>query len=295
MITRLNVGCVFHQRRGFSKNDSVSGSKRHEACRTSGADVSRKKVTQAGHPQKSMPNFFIPFLWFVAAAAACATETSTALNALKLLPKEQAKNLAVIEARDGTPMPERWHLLVHDKESETGLREYVIAGGEIVASRIISQFAQSLTAQDVIGLEALKCDSDQVARIAQDYAMANNVTAVAMNYKLKKEGPDAAPLWHVTCFDGSGNELGHIVLSAEKGNVVSRDGFRGTSITQNRDQIAPQSISSPADDVAPAGDDAEQKPKQVVHRHSSKEPTGFFRRVGGKFQKFFTGKNTIGQ
>src|SRR6186713_1211708 len=73
--------------------------------------------------------------------------STTALQAIKLLPKGQAKYLARIEARDGIPAPERWHLLTHDVNEENGLHEYVVAGGKVVASRAISQFAETLKSE----------------------------------------------------------------------------------------------------------------------------------------------------
>src|ERR1700722_19375438 len=141
--------------------------------------------------------------------AASDTEGS-ALNAIKQLPRGEAKKIARIEAREGTPAPERWHILVHDPKDENGLHEYVIAGGEVVASRNISQFAESLKPTDVMGTAGLKIDSDKVASLAQQYAAANNVTVATLNYALKKEGDDAAPLWDVTCLDETGKELGHV-------------------------------------------------------------------------------------
>src|SRR5688572_6850264 len=153
------------------------------------------------------------------ATVAVGAESVTALGALRLLPKGQAKNLARIEGIEGTPAPERWHILVHDKDAENGLREYVIAGGAVVASRMVSQFAPSLAESDVIPTENVKFDSSRAAQLAQDYAIANNVMLGSINYRLSKAGVDAAPLWRVSCFDESGRELGTLVLTAEKGNV----------------------------------------------------------------------------
>src|SRR5476651_2049546 len=107
-------------------------------------------------------------------------------------------------SRDGKPAPERWHILVNDPKDENGLHEYVVAGGEVVASRNLSQFAESLKPTDVMGTSGLKIDSDKVAALAQQYAAANNVTVASLNYALKKEGAEAAPLWNVTCLDETG-------------------------------------------------------------------------------------------
>ncbi len=158
-------------------------------------------------------------------ASALADAPGTALNAIKQLPRGEAKKIARIEARDGTPAPERWHILVNDPKDENGLHEYVVAGGEVVASRNISQFAESLKPTDVVGGSSVKVDSDKLAALAQQYAQANSVAIASLNYALKKEGTDAVPLWYVTCLDEAGKEVGHLVVSAGKGNVVSHEGF----------------------------------------------------------------------
>src|SRR6476620_4896310 len=102
-----------------------------------------------------MPASFLLAILFTAFfCAANARDAQTAFDALKLLPKGVGKNLARIEAREGTPGPERWHILVHDAQSENGLREFVVADGKLVADRTLSQFAEKLTDDDVIGAEA---------------------------------------------------------------------------------------------------------------------------------------------
>src|SRR5687767_13225909 len=83
------------------------------------------------------------------------TQSESALRAIRLLPKSEAKRIARIEGREGTPAPERWHILVHDPKVENGLREYVVAGGELVASRTLSQFAEHLQPGDVVGTDGI--------------------------------------------------------------------------------------------------------------------------------------------
>ena len=67
------------------------------------------------------------FLFFILASTAAVRGEGTALDALKLLPKDAAKRLARIEAREGTPSPERWYLLVHDPAEQRGVREGALA------------------------------------------------------------------------------------------------------------------------------------------------------------------------
>ena len=86
-----------------------------------------------------------------ASAALSETGENTALGAIKLLPKGAAAKIALLEAREAKPAPDRWHILIHDPKEENGVHEYVVAGGEVVASRSLSQFAESLSAEDVFG------------------------------------------------------------------------------------------------------------------------------------------------
>lgn len=154
-----------------------------------------------------------------------APNTLTALQAVKLLPKDAWARLARIEAFDAAPIPERWHILVYDTREENGLHEYVIANGEIAASRAVSQFAEELKSEDIVGHEAVKVDSEHAANLAEAYAEANKKEFATYNYELKKEGEAAGPVWKITCVDAKGEEVGRISISATKGNVVKREGF----------------------------------------------------------------------
>jgi hypothetical protein len=216
-------------------------------------------------------------------------ETSTngsAFGALKLVPHGDGKKVARIEAREGTPTPERWYILVNDPKDENGLHEYVVAGGEVVASRNVSQFAEVLKPGDVFGGEPLRIDSDRVAAIAREYAAANNVTISSMNYELKKDGTGAALLWNVTCLDEAGKEMGRVYVTANKGTVVSHDGF-----TAEPSGIATEKLKSPSD-IARARAESKKPPRSVRAVAVTPEPSrkpDFFQRVGGSLQKIFGG------
>lgn len=245
----------------------------------------------------------------VGATAFSQPDGLTALTALKLLPKGAEKRVARIEARDGTPAPGRWHILVYDPKEESGVHEYVIAAGEVVASRSVSQFAEKLAAEDVI-TSAVKIDSDQAARVAQQYALANNVNVATLNYELGKEGVGASPLWKITCLDESNRDLGSITLTASRGTVVSHEGFPVEPVVvaeklqvQASSQIAYADV--PDDENAPAiaeedSETAAATPAPVTKKNRSRsrsrsreDDPSFFRRAGGKLQKFFTGRDTI--
>lgn len=239
--------------------------------------------------------------------------------------------MARIEAREGKPTPGRWHVLVHDPKEASGVHEYVIAGDEIVASRNVSQFAETLKESDVVGAEAIRIDSDQASKLAQQYALANNATVAAMDYELMREGDDAAPLWKISCMDEVGKTVGTLVLTASKGTVVSHDGFpiEPTATQEKLAVEAPElvgdgekaaaeemAVATTATGAATAGTASSgitaEKPAATPVPKKKKTSTTtkarsrsdeddddrpraprFFRRAGGKLQKFFTGKDTI--
>jgi hypothetical protein len=149
----------------------------------------------------------------------------TALDAVKELPKDQAARIARIEGRDGSPEPERWYILTQDPAADNGVHEFVVSKGEVVASRSLSQFAESLKAEDMLGEAPVKIDSDRAAKLAHEYAETNGAVVATLNYELKKDGTDAAPAWTISCMDEKGTKVGEVVLTAGKGNVVSHEGF----------------------------------------------------------------------
>jgi hypothetical protein len=170
--------------------------------------------------------FPVMFLWCAWQATGFSLETRlTALTALKLLPPGAASRVAKIEGRDGDPAPERWHILVHDPTAPRGLREYVVADGAVVADREISQFAETLSAADIIGSSAIKIDSDKAARELQQVASKNSVPLDGINYALQKDAGGNKPVWSVTALDEQGDAIGSVVLSASAGEIVSHEGF----------------------------------------------------------------------
>jgi hypothetical protein len=159
------------------------------------------------------------------ACLAPAALAASALEALRLLGPDYLQNLALVAARDGSPEPQRWHLLLHDPQAETGLREIVVTDGKKTAERTISQFAEHLTAADILPPDSVRIDSTQVGRLALQFGLANQLNVSALHYDLRKSGPDAAPLWTVTCLDPNGSELGRLVISATRGTVLMHPGF----------------------------------------------------------------------
>ena len=166
-----------------------------------------------------------PILLLLCSIAVAAHAETTALAALKLLPKDAAKRLARIEARDGRPQPERWYLLVHDAAAPTGIREIVVTGGKMVANRTLSQFVDSLHPADIVGAASIKVDSDTLVRLVASFVVANGARFGSLSYELGKDPVSGVPRWRVTILDPKGLQVGVLVIDAMKGTVLSHDGF----------------------------------------------------------------------
>jgi len=201
----------------------------------------------------------------------------SAFGALKQLPSGESKKVARVEARDVTSRPNRWYILVYDPKDENGLHEYVVAQGVKVASRNISQFAETLTPADVIGGESLKCDSDKAIKIAKEYAEANGVSIASMNFELKRDSAGEPPAWNITCLDAEGKEIGHLHLTAAKGAVLSHEGFAAEP---------PPPTPAPEKPSVPRAVRADPPPRAVPVAVATPEPT---KKPGFSLKKMFTG------
>ena len=165
------------------------------------------------------------FLFFLFVSTAAAQSTGTALDALRLIARDTAKRLVRIEAREGTPAPERWYLLVQDPAVASGVREFVVADGKLVTSRTISQFAETLTPADIVSADAVKIDSTHVAKLAAAFANANGAKVGMLNYELTRDAATNAPVWMATVLDAVGDQLGVLVVNATRGTVLTSEGF----------------------------------------------------------------------
>jgi len=174
-----------------------------------------------------------------------------------MIPKDAAKRLARIEAREGAPEPERWYLLVYEPADERGMREFVVAGGKLVTSRLISQFAETLTPEDVIGADAVKIDSTHIAKLASAFANAEGAKVGSLNYELTRDAESKSPVWRVTVMDAVGDQLGILTVDAAKGVVLGSDGF---GKTPEADLLAPPAKVAIAERTAARRTKAASKP-----------------------------------
>ena len=194
--------------------------------------------------------------------AANAEPDFSALGAINLLPKDSAAKLARIEGPDGHPFPERWYVLVHDPATPRGLREYVIGGGKVIANRALSQFADSVSADEAVGAAALKMNNDEAAGIAANFAMHNNQQLGGVRYEFFKSIDPPAPVWRLTCTDAKGQTMGTIVLHATKGTLLSFQGFE-------KSPMVPAPESAAGNPTVQAGEAGNNKPSKKQSQQSA--------------------------
>ncbi len=192
-----------------------------------------------------------------------------------------------IEAREGDPLPECWYIQVYDPESENGLREYVVSGKGITATRNISQFLTGAQVTDVVGSKMVKVDSDDLLKITQQYVEANHLTVAKINYTMLREAINPAPVWKLACFDESGKKLAEVVINARNANVASHDGFvnvPGAASADAKPSASPQAQvgAKPAVAVRSATAVAKGSPPPTASASPQKRAPLFQRMFGGK-------------
>ncbi len=194
-------------------------------------------------------------------------QTPPVRSALKLLPKEADSRLALVEGRDGAPNPSRWHFVVYDPESQNGLREYVVSGGEVSAIRELSQFADHVSPEAIVGGQVIKVDSNELALMARERAVASGREVASFNYDFSKDPDTGSGIWRIACLDKSGAQIGRLTVDSMTGKTLSENGFAPVAQSVSR----PPAIAEgpPADQSADAADSSQPVQKSKRSRSAS--------------------------
>ena len=97
-------------------------------------------------------------------------------------------------------------MVVHDPQGASGVREYIIAGTEIVSQRAVSRLAPSLTAADALGVEHIK-SFHRSLRTWPNFMRSQRSSARGVGLSAAKRWNRCDPLWTVTCRNESGEPL----------------------------------------------------------------------------------------
>jgi hypothetical protein len=163
--------------------------------------------------------------WINWSHAIAATDGTSALDALAVLPSDAASRVAVIIGNEGNPVPDRWRFLVWDAKAENGFREYVVAERKILAKNLVSQFVARVNSEEVLPPDSIRVDSDKAAWLVLQYAKANDMMIWSLRFTLRRPMEVSVPVWKIDCFDATGQEVGSLALSANEGKVMAHLGF----------------------------------------------------------------------
>ena len=129
---------------------------------------------------------------------------------------------------DGDPQPNRWTVLIADRNAPAGVRELQVANGRIVSDRAPTENPAGTNA--TINTARLNLDSSGAFSVASYTADKShtNFDRVAYTLRTNERG---VPVWIVTIQDEARRPLGTIHIAAHKGNVTRVEGmYRGANM-----------------------------------------------------------------
>jgi hypothetical protein len=173
-------------------------------------------------------------LLLLTASSAFAQQQLTAYDALKVVGKQVSRvalgRVISVTGVDGDPQPTRWSILVVDRHSAEGVREFQVANGRVVADGPPSTAVVGSTNAATIPTAKLNLDSSGAFSVASYTANTAHVNFDRVSYTLRT-GERGQPVWMVTLQDNARRPLGTIAINANKGNVTRVQGmFRGANM-----------------------------------------------------------------
>lgn len=206
----------------------------------------------------------------------------TAYQALRTVgaERDQALLSRVIEVkgRDGQPQPENWVVVLDDPLARGGVREIEVANKHIVSERTPVKAYSGSSAGSAMNFQKLNLDSQGAFVIAEEQAKKAKISFDAVDYLLRRDEANGAPVWTLQLLDPRLHRVASITLAADTGAVLASD--FAPPAQQTRIASAPEEDS----DTHSVRDGA----KNLGHKINRT-----FHRVGASMEEFFTGKRTI--
>ena len=151
----------------------------------------------------------------------------TAYKALRQIGAERDQALLnrVIEVKghNGTPQPEKWLVILDDPLARGGVREIEIATHRIVSERAPVRAYSGSAEGLVMNFRRLNLDSEGAFAIAEDQAKAAKLGFDSVDYLLRCEDSNSAPVWVLLLLDEDRRQLGKISIAADTGAIISKD------------------------------------------------------------------------
>jgi hypothetical protein len=169
----------------------------------------------------------LALIFVLGAISASGAEAATAYEALQVVKKARGdgilKQLVEVQGETGQPQPQSWTILMSDPAARGGIREFVVTGGEIASERTpVRGYAAGTGGFPALNFSRLNLDSDGAFKVANMQATNARLGFHTVDYTLRMNDADSAPMWVLHLFDYMGAPVGTLEVSAESGKVVSK-------------------------------------------------------------------------
>lgn len=166
----------------------------------------------------------LSFLILALALAAGRAPAATAYEALQTIKQARGdailKQLIEVRGETGQPQPQSWTILMNDPTARGGVREFVVTGSEIASERTPLHGDTSAGKLSALDFARLNLDSDGAFKLANQQAATKKIGFHTVDYTLRTNDADGAPMWVLHLFDYMGAPVGTLQVSAESGKIV---------------------------------------------------------------------------
>ena len=206
----------------------------------------------------------------------------TAYQAMRVLSQERTQALLnrviEVQGKDGASQPVIWKIVLDDPAARGGVREFEVEHGHIISERTPVHSYSGVAENAVMDFKKLNLDSAGAFTIATKEASEAHVGFDSLDYVLRCGDGDAAPVWILKLLDAGKHEVGTILISADTGAVVRKEGFGPGGNVAAQNPVGSDNI-----DKSGSNQDLGAKVKQS------------FIHAGASVEEFFTGHRTLEQ
>ncbi len=128
--------------------------------------------------------------------------------------------LVEVRGETGMPQPQAWTILMKDPDARSGIREFVVAAGNIRSER--TPLRQYIGEENATTLDfaRLNLDSDGAFKLAQSQAERVRAGFNSVDYVLRTDASASGPVWDLRLFDHMGAPVGNMRISAVDGKLI---------------------------------------------------------------------------
>lgn len=237
------------------------------------------------------------------AAPLCAQEEGTAYEALKVVATQfnraALSRVLSVSGVDGNPQPEKWNVVIADRNAPGGVRELQVANGQIISDQTPSRPVVGTTEGATIKTARLNLDSSGAFSVASYTADKSHTNFYFASYTLRTNDR-GIPVWIVTLQDQSRRPVGTIHIATNKGNVTRVEGmYRGANMANVEEDRVESGETEGTEETSGAKDeeiyavDEDEEDENVVKRQikqmfrrTKRDARKMFERVSRPFEDF---------